>query len=49
MEFADGLKGVKLVIPPSFLDELKSHPALSFKVSIDNVRMPFPSILFDIY
>ncbi|KAF5542361.1 ent-kaurene oxidase [Fusarium phyllophilum] len=33
----DTQDGVKLVIPPSFLDELKSHPALSFKVSIDNV------------
>ncbi|KAG5745511.1 hypothetical protein H9Q69_013162 [Fusarium xylarioides] len=32
----DTQDGVKLVIPPSFLDELKSHPALSFKVSIDN-------------
>ncbi|EMT64829.1 Ent-kaurene oxidase [Fusarium odoratissimum] len=35
LDTQDG-KGVKLVIPPSFLDELKSHPALSFKVSIDN-------------
>ncbi|KNB10833.1 hypothetical protein FOXG_10952 [Fusarium oxysporum f. sp. lycopersici 4287] len=32
----DTQDGVKLVIPPNFLDELKSHPALSFKVSIDN-------------
>ncbi|KAF5535806.1 ent-kaurene oxidase [Fusarium mexicanum] len=32
----DTQDGVKLVIPPSFLDELKSHPALSFKASIDN-------------
>ncbi|CZR35743.1 uncharacterized protein FPRO_00134 [Fusarium proliferatum ET1] len=32
----DTQDGVKLVIPPRFLDELKSHPALSFKVSIDN-------------
>lgn len=29
--------GLKLVIPPSYLDALKSHPALSFKASIDNV------------
>ncbi|ESU07141.1 hypothetical protein FGSG_01786 [Fusarium graminearum PH-1] len=28
--------GLKLVIPPSYLDALKSHPALSFKASIDN-------------
>ncbi|KAF5669306.1 cytochrome P450 monooxygenase [Fusarium denticulatum] len=41
----DTQDGVKLVIPPSFLDELKSHPALSFKVSIDNVRLHFASIL----
>ncbi|KAF4333880.1 ent-kaurene oxidase [Fusarium beomiforme] len=32
----DTQDGVKIVIPPRFLDELKSHPALSFKVSIDN-------------
>ncbi|KAF4497399.1 Ent-kaurene oxidase [Fusarium agapanthi] len=32
----DTQDGVKLVIPPRFLDELKSHPALSFKISIDN-------------
>ncbi|KAF5975587.1 ent-kaurene oxidase [Fusarium coicis] len=32
----DTQDGMKLVIPPRFLDELKSHPALSFKVSIDN-------------
>lgn len=34
----DTFAGVKVVIPPSFLDALKSHPALSFKASIDNVR-----------
>ncbi|CAG9975612.1 unnamed protein product [Clonostachys byssicola] len=28
--------GVKVVIPPSFLNDLKSHPSLSFKASIDN-------------
>ncbi|KAF7519302.1 hypothetical protein G7054_g13136 [Neopestalotiopsis clavispora] len=28
--------GPKIVIPPKFIDELKSHPALSFKLSIDN-------------
>ncbi|KKK25809.1 hypothetical protein AOCH_002420 [Aspergillus ochraceoroseus] len=28
--------GVKLVLPTRFLDELKSHPHLSFKASIDN-------------
>lgn len=33
----DAFAGVKVVIPPSFLDALKSHPALSFKASIDNV------------
>ncbi|RGP74498.1 hypothetical protein FLONG3_6057 [Fusarium longipes] len=32
----DTQDGVKLVIPPTFLDTLKSHPALSFKASIDN-------------
>ncbi|KAM0236630.1 hypothetical protein ACHAP5_009316 [Fusarium lateritium] len=32
----DTQDGVKVVIPPSFLDALKSHPALSFKASIDN-------------
>ncbi|KAI1064835.1 hypothetical protein LB507_001227 [Fusarium sp. FIESC RH6] len=32
----DTQDGVKLVIPPGFLDTLKSHPALSFKASIDN-------------
>lgn len=30
--------GVKVIVPPRLLDELKSHPALSFKASIDNVR-----------
>ncbi|EXJ66476.1 uncharacterized protein A1O5_10628 [Cladophialophora psammophila CBS 110553] len=28
--------GLKVVLPPRFLDELKSHPDLSFKVSIDS-------------
>ncbi|KKK25998.1 hypothetical protein AOCH_000455 [Aspergillus ochraceoroseus] len=28
--------GVKAVIPPQFINDLKSHPALSFKASIDN-------------
>ncbi|GKU07816.1 cytochrome p450 [Fusarium langsethiae] len=32
----DTQDGLKLVIPPSYLDALKSHPALSFKASIDN-------------
>ncbi|EKJ68359.1 hypothetical protein FPSE_11367 [Fusarium pseudograminearum CS3096] len=32
----DTQDGLKLVIPPSYLDTLKSHPALSFKASIDN-------------
>ncbi|KAJ4251857.1 hypothetical protein NW762_011154 [Fusarium torreyae] len=32
----DTQDGIKVVIPPSFLDALKSHPALSFKASIDN-------------
>ncbi|KAF7555461.1 hypothetical protein G7Z17_g2137 [Cylindrodendrum hubeiense] len=32
----DTRDGVKLVIPPRFLDDLKSHPSLSFKASIDN-------------
>ncbi|KAF6813110.1 cytochrome p450 [Colletotrichum sojae] len=32
----DTMDGVKLVLPLECLDELKSHPALSFKASIDN-------------
>ncbi|KAE9582136.1 hypothetical protein CGMCC3_g1419 [Colletotrichum fructicola] len=32
----DTRDGIKVVIPPEFLDGLKSHPHLSFKASIDN-------------
>ncbi|KXH25882.1 hypothetical protein CNYM01_11434 [Colletotrichum nymphaeae SA-01] len=32
----DTMDGVKVVLPLASVDELKSHPALSFKASIDN-------------
>lgn len=37
--------GVKLVLPARLIDDLKSHPHLSFKVSIDNVRSSIPDHL----
>lgn len=29
--------GVKVIVPLNYVDKLKSHPALSFQKSIDNV------------
>ncbi|KAK7444196.1 hypothetical protein Landi51_08747 [Colletotrichum acutatum] len=34
----DTMDGVKVVLPLASVDELKSHPALSFKASIDNAN-----------
>jgi hypothetical protein len=31
------MEGVKVVLPLKFMDALKSHPALSFQKSLDNV------------
>ncbi|KAK7419947.1 hypothetical protein QQZ08_010650 [Neonectria magnoliae] len=35
----DSMEGVKLIVPMSFLDKLRSHPSLSFQKSIDNDLM----------
>ncbi|KKK26012.1 hypothetical protein AOCH_000445 [Aspergillus ochraceoroseus] len=41
----DTKDGTKVVIPLSFLDNLKSHPHLSFKACIDNVSIDQPSAI----
>ncbi|KAE9580590.1 Cytochrome P450 monooxygenase ATR2 [Colletotrichum fructicola] len=39
------MDGTKIVLPLQYLDELKSHPALSFKASIDNdALLPYTSV-----